>query len=269
MNGLHQLFLGVTRALAKDFVNGWLRAHLKFASLCSYLDPMLLKVQSLSLDWCKAMPIGKTGSFGPHISENYLAHARLSRWLHSGLRLAEATDPEYADPADKTVGQYNKTESKKWLKARRLRFDKDSSLDLLRQRVQEAIDRNGGVVPPIFPPAYKAAPVEALESVVMSFLPMISQIMIYRVVTEKHPLDALRHIKIFLSTIELFETPGRENSATARVALAKVLIPVIIQKYNFITLLKIPNCMLRYGPLQVNWTVALANWEVEERRVDS
>jgi hypothetical protein len=250
---MHHLFLGITLAISKEFVNGWLKAHLKFTSFRNRIDPMLEMVQSLSLNWCRAMPIGEHGTFGPHVSENYLAHARLFRWIYSAILLAEPTDKEYIDPVDKTVSEYNLKEGKAWLTARRIEFDKDASLPLILQTIDEVIDRSGGSAPPIFPPVHKAAPLEALMSILISFLPMIARIMIRGVVTELESKDALRHIKIFLTTVNRFETYGKATPTPGSDSSAKPAKPVILSKYNFITLLKIPGCMLRFGSLRLLW----------------
>jgi hypothetical protein len=47
---MHHLFLGITLAISKDFVFGWLRAHQKFPAFQRSVNPMLAKVQSISLD---------------------------------------------------------------------------------------------------------------------------------------------------------------------------------------------------------------------------
>jgi hypothetical protein len=77
--------------------------------------------------------------------------------------------------------------------------------------------------------------------------------LIHGVVLEQQSYDALRYIKIFLTTMNRFAIHGRIPTTSGTESETKLPRPLILSKFDFITLLKIPCCMLHFGSLHLLW----------------
>src|SRR5210317_493343 len=78
-------------------------------------EPMLAKIGRLSLAWCQVEP-----RFGGYVSENWLAYARISKYIHQLLNNLERNDEVYSDPEGLPMGAYNLKQRKAWLLARKI-----------------------------------------------------------------------------------------------------------------------------------------------------
>ena len=246
---MHQLFLGVTKSTFKDFINAWLRSNRKFATFVVDCNPKINTVKQLCLDYCKAECITNSGGFGKYVSENYLAFARMSKWLYGNLDSLQVSEQYRDPPKDKCFTTYSVKEARNWLKARHIEFPDQAKKSTLLTIITQAINQNPlGQWPPIHvEDDRRNAPVIVIERVISSFLAMLSRIMIRGVITREQSSDCDRHVKLFLSQFDaLLSYHASENSSNSGKNS-----PDWLSKYNFITLLNIPDCMLRYGSLRL------------------
>ena len=244
---MHQLFLGVTKSTFTDFVYVWLRSNRKFSSYVSQANTKLKAVKSLCLDYCKAETLTGSGGVGRYVSENYLAYARLCKWLHGNTASMPTTDHEYIDPPrDKPISSFSLPEAKGWLKARRVPLPSVATKSILIATISNIIEQSPTREwPPILLEDQLIAPVSLVEDVISSFLAMISRIMVPGIIDMVDATDIDRHIKIFLSKFHEFELHRTRFGANDNRSP-----PEWLSKYNFITLLNLPSCMLRYGSLR-------------------
>ena len=246
---MHQLFLGVTKSMFTEFVNMWLRSNRKFASFVSDANPRLKKVGDLCLDYCKAEMLTLGGGFGRYVSENYLAYARLCKWVYGNVSGMQQLDVQYKDP-EKRVDQFTSQEAKGWLKARNIPFACNETKSRLLALIQHVIDQNPtGQWPPLYISDSLSAPLILVEDLIAYFVAMISRIMVRGHMNEMHAAAADRHIKLFLSKFNDFES-YRQSGQNRIHSSGTSNTPGWLSKYNFITLLNLPSCMLRYGSLR-------------------
>jgi hypothetical protein len=76
---MHLLFLGITKTILSD-IHSWLKSKNLFSNFITVIDNFLQPIIQLNLSWCKMIKYG-TGKFGGHVSENYLAMARVMKWI--------------------------------------------------------------------------------------------------------------------------------------------------------------------------------------------
>ena len=244
---MHQLFLGVTKSTFQDFINVWLRCNRKFTSFVNRVNPALAAIKNMTLDFCKAETITASGKFGKYVSENYLAYARLCKWIHSNLAEMQQLDRVYADPKDKAVSDYTVKEARDWLSARNIScpagISRESVITLIEQII---LQQPSGLHPPLFTADNLNAPAEVLEQMIASFSGMVSRIMLSGHITREAASDVDRHIKLFLSDFNAFN----EFRLNPRGNTQRNCSPEWLSKYNYITLLNIPDCMCRYGSLR-------------------
>jgi hypothetical protein len=81
---MHLLFLGITKTILND-IQALLKTKNYFTGLITVIDVYLQPIIQLKLPWCKMIPYG-SGKFGGHVSENYLAMARILKWFFFLIR---------------------------------------------------------------------------------------------------------------------------------------------------------------------------------------
>jgi hypothetical protein len=75
---MHLLFLGIVKTVLMD-VQTFLKKNKMLSSFLSEINNHLFPIEQLKLNWCNMIPYG-SGKFGGHVSENYLAMARILKW---------------------------------------------------------------------------------------------------------------------------------------------------------------------------------------------
>ena len=184
---MHQVFLGVTKSLFTDCINEWLKSSRLYSLYVATINPLLLSIKDLSLDYCKAETVSVNGGFGRYVSENYLAFARLCKWVYGSLNVQN----------------------------------------------------------------------DQIELLISTFLSMVSRIMVTGEISESVAADTDRHIKLFLTAFHNFQksvltsTANRPSGSVPPATTSGGNKPFWLSKYNYITLLNIPECMLRYGSLRL------------------
>jgi hypothetical protein len=174
---MHLLFLGIVKTFLMD-IHIWLKKRSMFSLFLSEIDNYLLSIETLKLTWCRIICYG-TGKFGGHVSENYLAMARVLKWFVCILNI------------------YNC--------------------------------------------ASRDCEFEHIVNVASSLYAMLSRLL-QRVVCPELCDSAERHVKIFLNYYVLLDKKlkGEDNDGW-------------IKKYNFLSLLNLPEQMRSFGPLLNLW----------------
>ena len=245
---MHQVFLGVTKSIFQDQINVWLRSNRKFTSFVSQVNPKLLAIKSMTLDFCKAESITTTGKFGKYVSENYLAYARLCKWLHGNLDKMQQVDRLYCDPEDKQVSEYTAKEAREWLCARNISCPTGITRESLITLIQQIISQQpSGQPPPMYRSNNLNTPVSVIEQLIASFLCMVSRIMLSGLISPEEVFDVDRHIKLFLSNFKSFDEYQQGPQAAISQGNCS---SEWLTKYNFITLLNVPDCMGKFGSLR-------------------
>lgn len=128
-----------------------------------------------------------------------------------------------------------------WLRVRGL--DVSETAQTLRARVHDYMNQIEGP-PDILPP--RGGPANNVNAVIVSLNAMVARTMV-KAVTEEVVVDLDRHIKIFLSCVDMFDAGIRASPSVSREK------PLWIQSSNFISLLNLTNAMKRFGPPRELW----------------
>ena len=230
---MHLIFLGVIKTTIQ-MIQKWTKERGKHTAFLQYSHGVFESVQRLGLDWCRCLPY-KSGKLGGWVSENYLAAARLMNWFYGSIDDI-ASDPVFVEP-DRPMNKWTKVHNQGWLGIRGL--DTRGSADEVKARVIEYIHRPGGP-PAELPP--QGGEVTNVHAVLAALKAMVSRLMC-RSVTESLVHDVERHIKIFLSKFETFDSAMRNSEDT----------PTWISSYNFICLTNLPMVLQEFGPLRNLW----------------
>ena len=218
----------------------WLKSKGKYEIFVKSVSGMLEAVQSLGLQWCKALPY-TMGNFGGWVSENYLAFARLLPWFYSSVNYIESVQKPYEDPLGPR-SKWTVTQNKRWLISRNLpAFGKAKDL---RAAVDKYMNQEGGP-PPVCPGA--SGTIQDIVKVVWSMWSMVCNLMV-KEVTPEQVAEVQHQIKCFLSFYDALDKriPAKKNKKQKNV-------PTWLQSYNFVCLLNLPDVMSNYGPLPNLW----------------
>ena len=241
---MHQVFLGVVKSVYVDHVRKWLIAKKKMTAFTKYVNRRFKNLSNLKLEWLKVQELSSKGDFGRYVSENFVAFTKVCKWLHCHVSNIAPDEDPYEDP-DKPVRHYTTREARNWLRSRRIAIPPKVSVKLLRDMIHQAIEANGGEMPPSHTEEEVHAPSEVIEDILIFMVAMISRIMVQGRVSEIHAKDVERHIKLFLTVLTAAEKKyGSDSDITKRSWYSKC---------NFITLLNIPRDLLRYGSLRLLW----------------
>jgi hypothetical protein len=207
----HLLFLGITKTLLKDSIYSWVSCRRQWKEFLSINENPWTVLIRFKLDWLKLLPLSNNGNFGGYVSENFLATARLLKYLlHSTNSLDEHTVSDvYVDPPGATLANMNAIQMKKWLHSRRIKvvLPKVSGRTPRAARKNElkrAItltgwlsygDEPSPVVNPLLTRGYSS-----LANLVVSCHSMVCSILNVSVIPSNYQLQMMEHwIKLYLS----------------------------------------------------------------------
>jgi hypothetical protein len=251
---MHQLFLGIVKAVLGLFVKDWITSQNKHSQFVVHVNKLLHQLKKFNLSWLKVELLSKDGKFGKYVSENYLSYAKVAKWLYSMLSPIPGTDLPYADPPEKLLSQYLVDELRKWLDSRRIEYPSGANKPALYKACVDAVDANDGVWPPIIPPDRLDANLAEVEHLICAMTSMISRIMVQGgIVPDSHIEDTDRHIKYFLSKTDSLLKKYVHIAGNSSKAGKNIKIVEWVDKYNFITLLSIPESLRRYGSHRPLW----------------
>ena len=109
---MHLFFLGVVKTSMK-VITAFLKQRNKHDNYVRKVDGRLEDIALLHLQWCKTMPY-KQGTFGPWVSENFVAAGKLLKWFYSDI--VDIVETEVFQEPDRPQGQWTAKQNKGWLK---------------------------------------------------------------------------------------------------------------------------------------------------------
>jgi hypothetical protein len=117
----------------------------------------------------------------------------------------------------------------------------------------DSIDQQpNGNLPPIYQDDIQESSQESVEFFLQSLIAMISRVMVPGPVSEDNMDDLDRHVKLFLSFVHQFECNRKPSAQRASVPGGKDII-VWLQKFNFITLLRLAEDIKLFDSLRLLW----------------
>jgi hypothetical protein len=247
---MHLLFLGIVATILREAYFRWLRAKLVMTSFAKCTKNSLKGVEDMHLAWCNVQPIAASGTLSNDVSENFLAFARVGKWLFGCSSVLKPDDVTYSDP-DIPTGQYNITQIRKWYKQRDMVLA--AGLDHLQIKAAflAEMTRPGG--PPLIPEKGESGiPEEVLHHLMECTVSLVARVMVEGAISEADCVTVDRHAKLFLSAYEAFDKPRRERKDALPSTKNKTKA-TWITKMNFVSLLNLPAVMRRYGSLRALW----------------
>ena len=253
---MHLLFLGITKDVLM-LVHEWLSCSTRKQPFLDVVGgkKIVETVENMSICWCKAKGYGISGKFGGHVSEHYLATARLLPWIMIWVQRIKP-EKQWVEP-DKGLPQWSLDQCNTWLKLRGLPYGK---MKLPAKKVLISRYRNQpGGEPPLM--VKKGGPLNALHHVMMSLYAFLPRVMVDHV-TEDIAKDAERHIRIFLDAFEDVDKAIREGKPKCQ---SEPGVDVdsddehssrkskSCSKGNHLGLVNIPDMMRNLGPLRGYW----------------
>ena len=230
---MHLLFLGVWKTLVALSVK-WLKRNGMESSFLRYSSGILEKVGKLNLTYCRVMGY-KKGKLGAWVSENYLGFARVSQWFYSHFGGTEAEE-EFRDP-EKPPDKWLVKENKGWLDCREL--STEGNAKELRQRVKEAMEREGGPPPILRGSCGKSGD---FQEALVAAIRMIAVIM-QDFVDDELLLEMEYRIKVFMTKFDTFDRSIRGEDDK----------PTWESSYNYLSLFNVPVAAGLLGPLRNVW----------------
>ena len=247
---MHLLFLGIVSTVIKETFFPWLKAHRLMTDLSLITRPQLVRLNSMSLAWCKAMPINETGTLGGAVSENYLAYCRLGKWLFGCSSILKENDLVYTDPV-RTLETYTVAQIKAWYAAREIPLPNTSDNDALKARFLDDNAVEGGP-PAISEKGEAGIPAADADNMINGMVALVAHVMVEGSVEQSHVWAVERHVKLFLGAYDTFDKYRRRRAAR-RGVVGRSNKAAWISHMNFASLLNIPGVMSRYGSLRSLW----------------
>ena len=235
---MHLLFLGVGKTLVLD-TQEWLKARNIHSSFVLYASNVLASVEALQLGWCKVLPYS-SGKFGGWVSENYLALVRIFKWIYGPIQLMEGDAAPFVVP-ETPQRQWNKTVNVKWLRLRGL--DTSGNALEVRDRVADYLAQPDEEVPALLPP--RGGPGKQVLRMLNRFTDTVSLLM------DTHSDEThVRNVEVY---VRLFLSEYKEFAEQLYGVIPKNDSPAWIAKYNFMSLLNLPEQIKEVGPLRTLW----------------
>jgi hypothetical protein len=266
---MHLLFLGVQKTVV-HVIGDWIKLMGKTSQFVAYMSTALKDIPYVS--WCPVATY--TGDkLGGWVSENYLALARISKWMYAPLEQIVPDTPEYEGPdPDIPVQRWSKTVCISWFAARRItldhlvnesayEFDDETrcilsvynktnkkglkDIPVAKMRTVIAVIQNSSAVPPLA--TQRACRASDILELVRCLHSMIAHIMSASA-TDDSILAMNIRIKLFLS---IFDRVTCSMVPTKNETTRKK--PKWLTSYNFVCLLNIPEATRHLGPLRNLW----------------
>jgi hypothetical protein len=250
---MHLLFLGIVATILREAYFRWLRVKHLMSSFSKSTRTPLKQLEDLHLSWCKIQPINASGTLSNHVSENFLAFARIGKWLFGCASILRPDDITYVDP-NIAPAQFNIGQIRRWFKERDLPLERGLSHQQIKERFLATMATPGGP-PPIPEKGEAGITEETLHDLMETMVSMVAHVMVERQVSEEDCLSVERHVKMFLGAFEKFDKPRRDAKdacPSTRPARTKTKA-TWISKMNFVSLLNLPDVLRRYGSLRALW----------------
>ena len=82
---MHSIFLGCVKTINGKILR-WCTYTKKESEIVRCLAPSLVHLYDLKLEWCNILPLSASYKFSGLVSENWIAVARLHRWMQSPIQ---------------------------------------------------------------------------------------------------------------------------------------------------------------------------------------
>ena len=236
---MHLLFLGVTKS-SRDLLAMWLKDTKLSRKYQACMKSFLLSISELGLEWCKVIT-SKSG----WVSDNYLGYCRISKWCHfpySMMRTEDPSEDTYVEPKI-PVKHWLLHMCKEWLTVHGMRYT--GTVSQLREIIISKKE-NHKAPPKLIPKI--TSPVKVMDDFVGSLLSTVSSVMV-REVNDSTVREVDREIKIFLTNLHNACNHFKNKDPTRKGAQDYYWH----KKYNFLSLLNVPETIERYGPLLNLW----------------
>ena len=233
---MHLIFLGCVKFLNKRILE-WSALFKKESQIIRTFSPSIPSIYDLKLDWCKIYPLSGQGTFSGFVSENWLAVARLMRWMYSRLcPLLKDGSIDTANPHT-DVFKWKSADLKKWLALRGL--PRKGLVHELKEIVNTYIT-NPETIPPI--KSKYTCPIRLVSDTTIAMVAMIQRLM-----QPQYSNDLINetenYIKLFLSCVNEWDAKSKDKETK----------PIWLVSYSLLNLLNFPNMMREFGPVRNLW----------------
>ena len=229
---LHLIALGCMRTTIRCF-DSWVSARGRKSEFLKLVRPDLYRIRDLDLDWCELVPKTFGGSYGGHISDNFMALGRLSPWLYSSFLILKEPEP-YQEPTTH-VDRWTVKDCRSYLTLRGLKVPK--YVAQMRLAVQKNKKKPLSKQAKILDVPVCTAP-EVFQCVVRMYLLLCELFQDSTTIDRSVPFLHAQ-IRLFLSSFDRLDLATRKSRKSP---------PRWLSSYNFMCLLNIPGMVEKFGP---------------------
>ena len=199
------------------------------------------EIIALNLPWCKLLAYGTSGKFGGWVSENYLAFSRLFKWFYyKSIKSLPDHNRLFCIPSEPVIS-WTMTQCEQFILEYGVVCDGTSAADKRRaiEKRREELYRDNL-------PKRRATRENVLDMI--NTLADMLEFAMDDQITRAGILHLEVRIRLFLQAVHKFDIgfnkyPMGHDKYT----------PVWVTKYNFLSLLKLPDTIRQFGPLRGFW----------------
>jgi hypothetical protein len=237
---MHLMFLGIVESTIK-LVHEWLSRRRQLTMFLEYADLVMPEIIALNLPWCKLLAYGTSGKFGGWVSENYLAFSRLFKWFYyKSIKSLPDHNRLFCIPSEPVIS-WTMTQCEQFILEYGVVCDGTSAADKRRaiEKRREELYRDNL-------PKRRATRENVLDMI--NTLADMLEFAMDDQITRAGILHLEVRIRLFLQAVHKFDIgfnkyPMGHDKYT----------PVWVTKYNFLSLLKLPDTIRQFGPLRGFW----------------
>ena len=233
---MHLIFLGCVKLVNKRILD-WSALFKKETKLLQSFSSIIPSIYDLQLEWCKIFPLSTNTVFSGYVSENWLAVARLSRWMYSLLPQILKDGSYDTSHPNTDVFKWTGAELRKWLALRDL--PRKGKVYDLKEIVRKYMS-SPETIPPIS--SRYSCPIETITNTLATMNGFIQRLMQDKY-THQHIDETENYIKLFLTSLN--EWDSRSKLAGRK--------PIWLLSYSLLNLLNFPTMMRKYGPVRNLW----------------
>ena len=233
---MHLIFLGCVKLINKRMLD-WAALFKKETMLVRSFSAMIPSIYDLKLEWCKIFPLSNGTTFSGLVSENWLAVARLCKWMYMRVPFI-ITDDNFDISHPKTsVFQWKASDVRKWLALRGI--SRKGLIHELKQIINQYLS-NPDTIPPI--QNRYTCPVSVIKDTLIHMHCFIQRAM-QSSYTNLNINETENYIKLFLTSLNEWDTKSKEKNSK----------PIWILSYSLLNLLNLPDMMRMFGPIRNLW----------------
>ena len=233
---MHLIFLGCVKLINKRLLD-WAALFKKETTLVKTFSTLIPSIYDLKLEWCKIFPLSNGTTFSGLVSENWLAVARLSKWMYMRVPLLITDDNFDTTHPNTSVFQWKASEVRKWLALRGI--SRKGLIHELKQIINQHL-----LEPDTIPPIQNryTCPISVIEDTLIHMHCFIQRAMQLSY-TSLHINETENYIKLFLTSLHEWDSNSKETNSK----------PIWILSYSLLNLLNLPDMMRMFGPIRNLW----------------